>query len=149
MISTEIIPMEPIFQPQFRQHHPRLLQNLLGKGKYSNTCICRHCFSSSYVISKIPKSNLMMIYVNHSKEISQLCEKLIIKRKPVKFTQDDVCTRLKTTPYRERPHKCFFVHDDERDLFEKCSNAIRLVNSSLFSYILSIVILFYYHLRTY
>ncbi|CAF0831187.1 unnamed protein product [Adineta ricciae] len=105
--------------------------------------------SFSYVISKIPKSNLMMIYVNHSREISQLCEKLIIKRKPVKFTPDDVCTRLKTTPYRERPHKCFFVHDDERDLFEKCSNAIRLVNSAWFSYILSIVILFFYYLRTY
>ncbi|UJR35966.1 hypothetical protein I4U23_028707 [Adineta vaga] len=104
--------------------------------------------SFSYIISKIPKSNLMMIYVNHSRETSQLCEKLIIKRKPVKFTQEDLCTRLKTTPYRERPHKCFFVHDDERKLFQKCSNAIRWTNSSLFSYIILIIILSYYHLKT-
>lgn len=68
----------------------------------------------------------MMIYVNHSKETSHLCAQLLIKRKPVEFTTDELCTRLKTTPYRERPHKCFFVHDKEtKDLFPKCSNGNR------------------------
>src|SRR5271156_869915 len=91
----------------------------------------------SYSISKIPKSNLMMIYVNHSKETSQLCAKLIIKRKPVEFTPEERCTRLKTTPYRERPHKCFFVHDGENQtLFSKCSNAIQLTNHYLLSKII-------------
>jgi hypothetical protein len=71
----------------------------------------------------------MMIYVNHSKETSELCAKLVIKRKPVEFTPEEWCTRLKTTPYRERPHKCFFVHDGEnKTLFPKCSQANRLVN---------------------
>jgi hypothetical protein len=83
--------------------------------------------SFSYSISKIPKTNLMLLYVNHSKEASLLCPKFIIKRKPVEFTPDEWCTRLKTTPYRERPHKCFFVHDGEKKpLFTKCSNANRL-----------------------
>ena len=76
----------------------------------------------SYSISKIPKSNLMLLYVNHSQEASLVCPKLLIKRKPVEFTRDELCTRLKTTPFRERPHKCFFVHDDEKKpLFTKCS----------------------------
>lgn len=97
--------------------------------------------SFSYVIHKIPKSNLMLLYVNHSKETSQLCEKLVIRRAPVKFTQDDVCTRLKTTPYRERPQKCFFVHDNEKNLFQKCSIASRSVGIPLFTYLASLVIL--------
>jgi hypothetical protein len=81
----------------------------------------------SYSISKIPKSNLMLLYVNHSKEASLLCPKLIIKRQPVEFTPEEWCTRLKTTPYRERPHKCFFVHEGEKKpLFTKCSHTNRL-----------------------
>ncbi|CAF1134734.1 unnamed protein product [Adineta steineri] len=105
--------------------------------------------SFGYVISRIPKTNLMMIYVNHSKESSQLCGNLLIKRKPVEFTEDDVCTRLKTTPYRERPHKCFFVHDGEnKTLFTKCSNAIRSTNYSLSDNILWIFILLFSFLRT-
>lgn len=96
-------------------------------------------FSFSYSVSKIPKSNLMMIYVNHSKEKSYLCPKLIIKRKPVEFTAEEWCTRLRTTPYRERPHKCFFVHDGEnRTLFPKCSNAER-VTISILLFIYSLV----------
>jgi hypothetical protein len=106
-------------------------------------------FHFSYSISKIPKSNLMMIYVNHSKETSQLCAKLIIKRKPVEFTRDEWCTRLKTTSYRERPHKCFFVHEGEnRTLFSKCSNehsnAIRITNH----YFIWIFILAFHFIRT-
>ena len=78
----------------------------------------------------------MMIYVSHSKETSELCAKLTIKRKPVEFSEEDICTRLKTTPYRERPHKCFFVHDGENQtLFTKCSNAIRLIPLSLITWI--------------
>ncbi len=91
----------------------------------------------------------MMIYVNHSKETSHLCAKLIIKRKPVEFTEDEICTRLKTTPYRERPHKCFFVHDAEnKTLFSKCSNAIRLINHGLISHITWIFILLFHYTRT-
>ncbi len=91
----------------------------------------------------------MMVYVNHSKESSQLCGKTIIKRKPVQFTTQEWCTRLKTTPYRERPHKCFFVHDGEnKSLFSKCSNAVRLTNHSLFSNIIWIFILLFHYLRT-
>lgn len=75
----------------------------------------------------------MLIYANHSREASLLCQKLVIKRKPVEFTADEWCTRLKTTPYRERPHKCFFVHEEEKKpLFSKCSNANRLTNRNLF-----------------
>jgi hypothetical protein len=75
----------------------------------------------------------MLLYVNHSKEASLLCPKLIIKRKPVEFTAEEWCTRLRTTPYRERPHKCFFVHEGEKKpLFSKCSNAIRLTCRYLF-----------------
>jgi hypothetical protein len=97
--------------------------------------------SFSYSISKIPKSNLMLLYVNHSKEASLLCPKLIIKRKPVEFTPDEWCTRLKTTPYRERPHKCFFVHDGEKKpLFTKCSNANRLTYRYLFIIFIIIII---------
>ena len=96
--------------------------------------------SFSYSISKIPKSNLMLLYANHSKEISLLCPQLLIKRKPVEFTNDELCTRLKTTPFRERPHKCFFVHDGEKNpLFTKCSKAPRLIHQNillLFSLIL-------------
>ncbi len=88
--------------------------------------------SFSYSISKIPKSNLMLLYVNHSQEISLLCPKLTIRRKPVEFTAEEWCTRLRTTPYRERPHKCFFVHDGEKKpLFTKCSNANQLTSQSL------------------
>jgi hypothetical protein len=88
----------------------------------------------SYSISKIPKTNLMLLHVNHSTDASSLCPKLIIKRKPVEFSAEEWCTRLKTTPYRERPHKCFFVHEGEKKpLFSKCSNpAIRLTHSYLF-----------------
>ncbi|UJR10091.1 hypothetical protein I4U23_014313 [Adineta vaga] len=94
--------------------------------------------SFSYSISKIPKSNLMLLYVNHSKEASISCPKLIIKRKPVEFTREEWCTRLKTTPYRERPHKCFFVHEGENQtLFSKCSYAIRLTDR--YSIIVSLV----------
>jgi hypothetical protein len=75
----------------------------------------------------------MLLYVNHSKEASVSCPKLIIKRKPVEFTAEEWCTRLRTTPYRERPHKCFFVHEGEKKpLFSKCSNAIRLTCRYLF-----------------
>ncbi len=76
----------------------------------------------------------MLLYVNHSTEASLLCPKLIIKRKPVEFSDEERCTRLKTTPYRERPHKCFFVHEGEKKpLFSKCRNtAIRLKHSYLF-----------------
>jgi hypothetical protein len=89
--------------------------------------------SFTYSISKIPKSNLMLLYVNHSTEVSLLCPKLLIKHKPVEFTPDEWCTRLKTTPYRERPHKCFFVHDGEKKpLFTKCSNATQLTSKYLF-----------------
>ncbi|CAF2650391.1 unnamed protein product [Rotaria sp. Silwood2] len=102
----------------------------------------------SYSISKIPKSNLMMIYVNHPKETSQLCPKLIIKRKPVEFSPDEWCTRLKTTPFRERPQKCYFVHDGENlTLFSKCSNAIRLTNHNLISNIIWIFILSFHYMR--
>jgi hypothetical protein len=91
----------------------------------------------------------MMIYVNHSKETSQLCAKLTIKRKPVEFTEDEICTRLKTTPYRERPHKCFFVHDAEnKNLFSKCSNAIRLTNHGLILHITWLSILLFHYTRT-
>jgi hypothetical protein len=91
----------------------------------------------------------MMIYVNHSKETAQLCAKLMIKRKPVEFTPEDWCTRLKTTPYRERPHKCFFVHDAEnRTLFSKCSNANRLTNHYLIRNISWIFILLFHYIRT-
>ena len=91
----------------------------------------------------------MMIYVNHPKETSELCPKLTIKRKPVEFTPEEWCTRLKTTPYRERPQKCFFVHDEEnKKLFSKCSNAIRLTNHTLLSNIIWIFILLFYYIRT-
>lgn len=92
----------------------------------------------------------MMIYVNHTKESAQLCAKLIIKRKPVQFTPEEWCTRLKTTPYRERPQKCFFVHDEEkRSLFEKCENASnRLTNDYLIRSILCIFILLFHYIRT-
>ncbi|CAF4024651.1 unnamed protein product [Rotaria sp. Silwood2] len=102
--------------------------------------------SYSYSISKIPKSNLMLIYANHSKEASLTCEQLIIKRKPVEFTNEEWCTRLKTTPYRERPHKCFFVHEGEKKpLFSKCSNANRLNQQYLFVILPVIIIeLFFY-----
>ncbi|CAF3365398.1 unnamed protein product [Rotaria socialis] len=104
--------------------------------------------SFSYSISKIPKSNLMMVYVNHPKETSQLCPKLIIKRKPVEFTPEEWCTRLKTTPYRERPQKCFFVHEGEnKTLFSKCSYALRLTNHNLLTNFMWIIILSFYHLR--
>ncbi len=90
-----------------------------------------------------------MIYANHSKESAQFCAKLIIKRKPVEFTSEEWCTRLKTTPYRERPHKCFFVHDGEnKTLFSKCSNAIRLTNNYLIGNIISIFILLFHYIRT-
>ncbi|CAF3971477.1 unnamed protein product [Adineta steineri] len=96
--------------------------------------------SFSYSISKIPKSNLMLLYVNHSKEAPILCPKLIIKRKPVEFSKEEWCTRLKTTPYRERPHKCFFVHEEEKTpLFTKCSYANQLTYR--YSFIISFVIL--------
>lgn len=82
-----------------------------------------------YSLSKIPKSNLMLLYVNHSVEDSFQCSKLTIKRKPVEFSKEEWCTRLRTTPYRERPHKCFFVHDGEkRPLFVKCSDANQLLH---------------------
>ncbi|CAF2540699.1 unnamed protein product [Rotaria sp. Silwood2] len=102
--------------------------------------------SYSYSISKIPKSNLMLIYANHSKEASLMCEQLIIKRKPVEFTNEEWCTRLKTTPYRERPHKCFFVHEGEKKpLFSKCSDANRLNQQYLFVILPVIIIeLFFY-----
>ena len=88
-----------------------------------------------YSLSKIPKSNLMLLYVNHSFEDSLQCSKLTIKRQPVEFTKEEWCTRLRTTPYRERPHKCFFVHDGEkRPLFVKCSNANQLTHRT--SYII-------------
>ncbi|CAF4519942.1 unnamed protein product [Rotaria sp. Silwood1] len=104
--------------------------------------------SFSYSISKIPKSNLMMIYINHPKEKLQLCPKFIIKRRPVEFTPDEWCTRLKTTPFRERPQKCYFVHDGEnKTLFSKCSNAIRLTNHKLFSNIIWIFILSFHYIR--
>jgi hypothetical protein len=77
----------------------------------------------------------MMIYVNHSRDTSSslLCSKLIIKRKPVEFTREEWCTRLKTTPYRERPHKCFFVHDGEnKTLFPTCSNGMQLTYRYLY-----------------
>ncbi|CAF1990161.1 unnamed protein product [Rotaria magnacalcarata] len=97
--------------------------------------------SYSYSISKIPKSNLMLLYANHSTEASSSCEKLIIKRKPVEFTSEEWCTRLKTTPYRERPHKCFFVHEGEnKTLFSKCSNADRLMHQTLFVVLTVIII---------
>lgn len=83
----------------------------------------------------------MMVYVSHSKETSDLCAKLTIKRKPVEFSEEDICTRLKTTPYRERPHKCFFVHDEENaTLFTKCSNAIRLIPPSLILWITTLLL---------
>ena len=89
------------------------------------------CPLASYSMSKVPKSNLMMIYVNRPKAKSSLCPKLIIKRKPVEFTPEEWCTRLRTTPYRERPHKCFFVHDGEnKTLFPKCANSSRPTSSS-------------------
>jgi len=97
--------------------------------------------SFSYSVSKIPKSNLMMIYVNHSKETSHLCAKLIIKRKPVEFTRDELCTRLKTTPYRERPHKCFFVHDGETTLFSKYSHGNRVKFHSILLVLVTVLIL--------
>lgn len=88
----------------------------------------------------------MMIYVSHSKETSQLCAKLKIKRKPVQFSDEETCTRLKTTPYRERPHKCFFVHDGENQtLFSKCSNAIQLVTPRL---VIWLVLLIVHYIRT-
>jgi len=91
----------------------------------------------------------MMIYANHSKETAELCAKLIIKRHPVEFTPEELCTRLKTTPYRERPHKCFFVHDGEnKTLFSKCSNAIRLTNHYFIRNIIWISILLFHYTRT-
>ena len=93
--------------------------------------------SFSYSITKLARNNLMLLYVNHSKESSYLCPKLIIKRKPVEFTAEEWCTRLKTTPYRERPHKCFYVHDGEtRSLFPKCSFASFIFASPLILLIL-------------
>lgn len=89
----------------------------------------------------------MMIYVNHPKETSQLCPKLIIKRKPVEFSPEEWCTRLKTTPYRERPQKCFFVHEGEnKTLFSKCSNAMRLTNYCLLTNIIWIFVLSFHYL---
>ena len=97
--------------------------------------------SFSYSLSKIPQTNLMLLYVNHSKEISYLCSKLLIKRKPVEFTSEELCTRLKTTPYRERPHKCYFVHDGEkRPLFRKCDNN-RSSNVHYYSFTIVILLL--------
>jgi hypothetical protein len=97
--------------------------------------------SFSYSISKIPKSNLMLLYVNHSQELSLLCPKLLIRRKPVEFTAEEWCTRLRTTPYRERPHKCFFVHDGEKKpLFTKCSYANRITSQSLFLIFIILII---------
>ncbi len=86
----------------------------------------------------------MLLYVNHSKEASLLCPKLIIKRKPVEFTAEEWCTRLKTTPYRERPQKCFFVHDGEKKpLFTKCSNASQLTDQYLSIIFIIIVLLMF------
>lgn len=94
----------------------------------------------TYSLSKIPQSNLMLLYVNHSREDSLQCSKLTIKRKPVEFTKEEWCTRLRTTPYRERPHKCFFVHDGEkRPLFVKCSTANQLTHRT--SYIIIVFLL--------
>ncbi|CAF1231815.1 unnamed protein product [Rotaria sp. Silwood1] len=105
--------------------------------------------SYSYSISKIPKSNLMLLYANHSKEASLICEPLIIKRKPVEFTTDEWCTRLKTTPYRERPHKCFFVHEGEKKpLFSKCSNANQLTQRYSFVMLTVIITELYFFFTT-
>ena len=103
--------------------------------------------SFSYSISKIPKSNLMLLYVNHSQEASLLCPKLTIKRKPVEFTTEEWCTRLRTTPFRERPHKCFFVHDGEkRPLFVKCFAVNRLTHrSSFLLFVILVIEILYYH----
>ena len=90
----------------------------------------------------------MMIYVNHSKETSHLCAQLLIKRKPVEFSPDEWCTRLKTTPYRERPHKCFFVHDGEtKSRFPECSNANRSIETSFSIIILLVLLCQYAHHR--
>jgi hypothetical protein len=89
----------------------------------------------------------MMIYVSHSKETSQLCAKLLIKRKPVEFTKDERCTRLKTTPFRERPHKCFFVHEGEnRTLFKKCSHdsSTSMFQSTNYIFMWILIVLFHY-----
>ncbi|CAF1603550.1 unnamed protein product, partial [Didymodactylos carnosus] len=69
---------------------------------FSTTYATTHDELFPYSVSKIPNSNLLMVYVNHSKSY---CEKLLIKREPVEFKHDERCIRLKTTPYRERPHK--------------------------------------------
>ncbi|CAF0788878.1 unnamed protein product [Adineta ricciae] len=111
-------------------------------GTNSSTVESRLNFYESfgYSISKIPRSNLMLLYVNHSKEASVTCPKLVIKRRPVEFTKEEWCTRLKTTPYRERPHKCFFVHEGENQTsFSKCSYATRLADR--YSLVVSILLL--------
>ena len=146
-IHMATIPMEPISPLPYRHHPPCPPLSPSGKKKdlpHSFEIV----FFLSYSISKIPKSNLMMIYVNHSRETSQLCAKLLIKRKPVEFTPGEWCTRLKTTPYRERPHKCFFVHDGEsKALFPDCENACRIFAPSTWILLIGMLLIRFAHER--
>ncbi|KAI0988853.1 hypothetical protein GJ496_004422 [Pomphorhynchus laevis] len=75
--------------------------------------------AARYTIQQLRGSNLFFLnftYLIDSFE-NFTCNQstIIITKTPVSLSEQDKCNRLKTTPYRERPQKCYFVNDNEPD----------------------------------
>ncbi|KAL7669184.1 hypothetical protein ACOME3_009850 [Neoechinorhynchus agilis] len=80
-----------------------------------------HECSVSYTIQGLPRTNMYLIHYDDCCSECQAEMALKIVKKPIKLNETEKCIRLKSTPYRERPQKCYFVNDEE--ISAACSGA--------------------------